>query len=815
MKALPRGAAVYLVVIVITGFLCLLFAPAMAHSERFVMWQGGVFLLLGVFAGRVKLPLVRKPKENESGSITLGFAISLATLIQCGPGPAIVVSAATCLSGCLFPERQELYQIVFNVALGCLEASGGALCYVAFQRWMIGSADIREFASVTGAASAFFLVNTVGVAAIIALCTRQKVLAVWQNNFLWMAPGYVAAACVTAFATLLFTSNFSAMLLFVVPVVFLVYQFYVGHVSRVEEKEKYIEEKQLSEAHLAELYLATIKSLALAIDAKDRYTHQHILRVQRYSVAIAKQMGLTGSDLEAVNTGALLHDIGKLGVPEYVLMKPGRLTAEEFDKIKQHPEIGAAILDPVEFPWPVLPVVKHHHEKWDGTGYPDRLKGEDIPLNARIMAVADVYDALTSSRSYRQAWSHERAVATITKDAGTHFDPVVVEAFLKVIDGVVQQMAEEGEGPLVPRPLVPAEPEDKTAAAAKAISKTSAELWALYEVAQTMASSVGTREVVEYLTKKLEKTFPGALCVVFTHSADESKLRCAAASGPNRDYFVAATTIGPKSLSWKVLSDRTPYVGEYDVDDLMLGAAEGVAWDPLQSSVIVPIVCGGEPLGTLNLYHKDQNAFSDHDRDLLGFVAERCGPALHDSFIHEQPFSDSDRDGMTEAFNLVYLTREIDLLLDPESRTTCFALVCLNLDNFKSINEMFGRAKGNEILCRVAQLLIETARQDDVVARFGGDEFLILLKDAGLNEASIFLADLQEKFSLYDPSLIHHALGELGVNYTSGIACYPDSARDCAGLIAFSDGEMRRAKSERKLQELSKGRRGTQERKAA
>ena len=135
-------------------------------------------------------------------------------------------------------------------------------------------------------------------------------------------------------------------------------------------------------------------------------------------------MGLDGDELEGLNTGALLHDIGKLGVPEYVLLKPGRLTDEEFAKIKKHPEIGAAILDPVEFPWPVLPVVKYHHEKWDGTGYPEGLEGEDIPLTARILAVADVYDALTSNRSYRNAWTHERALDVIQRRTpGTHFDP--------------------------------------------------------------------------------------------------------------------------------------------------------------------------------------------------------------------------------------------------------------------------------------------------------------------------------------------------------------------------------------------------------
>jgi len=365
-------------------------------------------------------------------------------------------------------------------------------------------------------------------------------------------------------------------------------------------------------------------------------------------------------------------------------------------------------------------------------------------------------------------------------------------------------MALDGEGPLVPKQPVTAKPEDKTAEAAKAISRTSAELWALYEVAQTMTSSVGTQEVVEYLARKLEKTFPGSLCAIFLKIPGEEKLRCAAAAGLNREYFLPATTIGPKSLSWQLLCSGTPHVGDYDVDDVMLGTAEGVTWQPLSSSVVVPIICDAERFGTLNLYHSEENAFSEHDRDLLGFVAERCAPAIHDGYFHDMSRSDSDLDSITKAFNLSYLTREIDQLLEQDSRSTRFALVCLNLDTFKPINDLFGRAKGNEILTHVVGMLMSAARDSDTVARFGGDEFLVLLKDAGPTEAGAFLKELDRQFNKYDPSLLHHTLGELGVQYTTGMAFYPGSAKDCAGLIAQADAEMRRAKTERKLRPLSR-----------
>ena len=151
-------------------------------------------------------------------------------------------------------------------------------------------------------------------------------------------------------------------------------------------------------------------------------------------VAIAEQMGITGDELKGIDTGALLHDIGKLGIPEHILAKPGKLTDDEMANIREHPALGSKILAPVHFPWPVLPAVRSHHEKWDGSGYPDRLRGEEIPLAGRVMAVADVYDALTSERSYREGWSHEDACAHIQAGVGTHFDPTVVEAFTVVME---------------------------------------------------------------------------------------------------------------------------------------------------------------------------------------------------------------------------------------------------------------------------------------------------------------------------------------------------------------------------------------------
>ena len=584
------------------------------------------------------------------------------------------------------------------------------------------------------------------------------------------------------------------------------YQNYATTAARTEEKQQHIEELQLGQEHLADLYLATIKSLALAIDAKDQYTHQHILRVQRYAVATAKHMGLTGVELEAINTGALLHDIGKLGVPEYVLLKPGRLTDEEFAKIKKHPEIGAAILDPVEFPWPVLPVVRSHHEKWDGTGYPDGLKGEEIPRTARILAVADVYDALTSSRSYRNAWTHERACDVIRRDRGTHFDPAVADAFLGVIPHVVAEMADIGEGPLVVADSyskVSASPADQ---AARAIHRASSELWALYEVVQTLSSSLGLQETLDILSRKLETILPGtaALFLLRDDAADQIKsgdqMSVRAAVGINREYFTGACTLGHASTSLKVTDERLTYLGEYDADDLLLTSSPSAQWTALHTALIVPIVHQGEVLGTINLYHPEPDAFGPHDQQLLETIAERAALALYNGLLFDRTRSHANTDPLTGLYNLRHITHHVE---ERCQEAQPFALLCLDLDSFKPINDNFGHQKGDQVLRDLSALFLANVRTGDIVARYGGDEFLVYLHGGGPAEAANLAQRLHQSVEDYEPGLLHPRLGALHLGISIGYGCFPADGSDFTTLTAAADSHMYREKTERKLGKLA------------
>jgi len=187
--------------------------------------------------------------------------------------------------------------------------------------------------------------------------------------------------------------------------------------------------------NLRETYMRTIKSLAHAIEARDHYTHSHSENVAKYATMIAEKMRLSPREIEIIQEACELHDLGKIGIQDYILGKPGALTPEEWEQIKKHSETGAQILEPLTFLEDVIELVRSHHERWDGKGYPDGKKGEEIPLGARIINLADSYEAMTSARAYRQIplLKHE-AIEEIKKNSGTQFDPKVVEAFLKIVD---------------------------------------------------------------------------------------------------------------------------------------------------------------------------------------------------------------------------------------------------------------------------------------------------------------------------------------------------------------------------------------------
>lgn len=732
----------------------------------------------------------------------LGFAAAFMALLYGGAGAGIVAASLNSFGSYLHHPLRKRMSMVLRTAVEATVA-GVVILVLRGDRWnqAPGAMDLRGIGAALAGTLALYAIHVVSE----LFFRLQDPTRSLQTRLLRPLGSYLSGAFASSLVLLILRSDAPLrLLLFLAPVAYLTYLTYEIHQSRTREEREHSEKLQNSETQLADLYLSTIKSLALAIDAKDQYTHQHILRVQRYSVAVGAKMGLSGNEMEGLSTGALLHDIGKLGVPEYVLLKPGRLTPDEFEKIKKHPEIGAAILDPVEFPWPVLPVVKYHHEKWNGTGYPEGLKGENIPLTARILAVADVYDALTSTRSYRNAWPHERALKLIKEEAGTHFDPVVAEAFLAVINHVVEEMAQEGTGPLAPhgenKVFI-----SKADEAARDIHKASSELWALYEVAQTLSASIGTSETLDILARKLEAILPGTACLFLMRRENTPDiLEVRAAVGINRDLLINAYTAGPRSLTLQTVKSRETYLGEYDHDDLLVGGSSTNPWLPLNSAIIVPIVHQGEALGSINLYHQQAGAFRPHDQQLLEMIAERAALALYNGMLYDRTRSDAFTDPLTQLYNLRFFTQYLEKQCRERTPSQAFALLCLDLDNFKPVNDIFGHQRGDQVLKDLAEVLKIGVGPRDIIARYSGDEFLIFLDGADPAKARAIADRLVRLIDAYDPGLNHVRLGALRLGASVGFSCFPPDGTDCNTLISTADLHMYRDKTDRKLGTLVK-----------
>jgi putative nucleotidyltransferase with HDIG domain len=278
-------------------------------------------------------------------------------------------------------------------------------------------------------AGVYFVLNTFSIAAAIALNDRVPVLAIWRAHFqsLWFT--FIGGALGAAFVVFALQLGTYGLALLSLPLLLagLLHFAYRNATGRVADQLRHL-------AEVNRLHLSTIEALAHAIDAKDAVTHGHIRRVQRWAVALAHRAGISDDrELRAIEAAALLHDIGKLAIPEHILNKPGKLSAAEFERMKTHARVGAEILSEIEFPYPVVPIVRHHHENWDGSGYPDGIAGVEIPTGARILSVVDCYDALTSDRPYRRALSSDEAFAIIQARAGSMYDPALVSAFAEIV----------------------------------------------------------------------------------------------------------------------------------------------------------------------------------------------------------------------------------------------------------------------------------------------------------------------------------------------------------------------------------------------
>jgi len=423
---LPKNGRAFVSAVILAGFLVVSWSVReLIQDPVGLQWFMLAALTLVSGSATVKLPSV-------PASISISETFVFAAVLLYGPaaGTLIVALDGLVISYWISKRRHEPYRALFNMSAPAVSAwlASKIFFFIAGVEPLVQAPATlnRILPALFVFAVAYFGFNSWLIAVAISLEKRVSPLKVWRENFVWLSLNYFCGASV---AVLLVAGTRQVDLRFIgviVPLLLVLYFTFKTSMDRVEDANRHVEK-------VNRLYLSTIETLAMAIDAKDQVTHGHIRRVQRYAVGLARELGVVDEALlKAIEAAALLHDMGKLAVPEYILNKPGRLTDAEFEKMKTHASIGADILSAIDFPYPVVPIVRHHHESWDGTGYPDGLSKTEIPIGARILSVVDCFDALTSDRPYRRRLSDDEAIAILNERKGTMYDPWVVQTFERV-----------------------------------------------------------------------------------------------------------------------------------------------------------------------------------------------------------------------------------------------------------------------------------------------------------------------------------------------------------------------------------------------
>ena len=758
---LPLAARFYVAGVIVAGAGCLVGAAMQLRLENAGLFAVLMALAVVTSAAKIDLPLGR-----SHSNLSLSHAVNFWALFALGAAPTVLIAAVSAWAQCTLRSgaRNPVHRIIFSIASLAVTVAVAGFPMTFFNAGPSGSVEglVRNAAVV---APLYFFVNTALVAAAIALSTRQSVVRVWQRNFLFSAPSYLVGAALAAVATVASDRGWFGWLALLAIPLYLVFRSYHSVVSRLRE-----EQEQTNRA--LEVQLATIEALALAIEAKAGCTPEHVRSIQQYAAMLAESCGMSDEDVQAVRTAALLHDIGNMAVPEHILSKPDALTPEEFERVKIHTRVGAEILRNVPFGAPVADLVLYHHERWDGLGYPGGLRGEDIPLGARVLAIADCFSTLQADRPYRAARTKQDAVAVMKEFAGSAFDPALVDLLLtRLTAQTMMPVNAAGDGtwvadePMALQDIAGAHREEQT----------------LYEIAQALGSSLGVSDSMALIQHKVSRLVPFTTCALFLGD-DSSGYHCRYAHGPGTEALLKWT---PKT--WSDLSLRLPSMAD----------GRGANGEDLVALLPCRLTFEGRLIGALLIYHTVPGCFTDEHRRILGRVSEQAAAVIYNSTRFEQSEQESQTDALTGLANRRSLDRQLEMgLVRAGSTKGSVSVVVLDLDRLKEINDTYGHDAGDRALRAVGSVLRATVRSNDLCARFAGDEFIVVLWDCNTENERRRVADLQTAVAAYPfeprPGV------RVSLSISAGAARFPEDGLTFDELLSAGDERMYHDKAGRR-----------------
>jgi len=782
----------------------------------FLGWPAVSFILLQLFVGLPLLPLALLHWHSDDWLRFICFLVVAlgASLFKVRlPGIQATMSAnflfilvgildlsypETLLMGCLgglmqtlwqSKPRPRLIQLLFTFANLAISVTAASLVFHSEFARNIG----MQWPLLLAVASAtYFAFNTMSVSGVIAITERRNPLLVWKECYLWSFPYYMLGALIAGGVSVMNRTVGWQIAILVFPIVYWMYRSYRTYLDRLEGEKKHSEE-------IADLHLRTIEALSLAIEAKDHNTHAHLRRVQTYALRIGADLGLNQSELDAIRAAAMLHDIGKLAVPEQILSKPGRLTPEEFDKMKIHPAVGAEILDRVHFPYPVVPIVRSHHEKWDGSGYPDGLKGEAIPLGARILSAVDCFDALTSERPYRRAISPEDAMSHLKKESGRAYDPRVIERLEQryveleeVVNGSangksifeVLSKVSRSVAPSAGFAELPNDAEVRSASFLASIVSARQEAQLLFELAQTLGNSLSLRETLSVVAVRLKEMIPYDAIVFYVCQGE--KLVPKYLHGVDYDLFsTLEIPLGQGIAGWVGVTEQPIINGNPAAETRHLEDPKRVS--VLQSALSIPLRGRDGVAGVLSLYLREKNGFTKDQLRLLLAASSKLGLSVENALQFEKAQDTASTDYLTGLPNVrsicVHMEKEIS-----RSRRAGHPLTVLlcDLNGFKRVNDNFGHVTGNKLLQEIARNLKAACREYDQVGRLGGDEFVFVLPDMPAPSVSELRRRLELAVEDAGKTVCHQKV----VTASIGCAFHPQDGATAEDLLAEADRKM-------------------------
>ncbi len=640
-----------------------------------------------------------------------------------------------------------------------------------------------------------YAINGVLFTAFIKFDSQYQATDSFKNSIISLSMSYAIGLAIFLSLHLAF-SYFGLMFgLLMLPLAFAGCWGYRFHYRTLEIKTKEIYES-------SRIHMATVEALATAIDARDQVGIGHVRRAQIYAVGMGEILGLSEGEIQALTTGALLHDIGKLGVPDHILNKPGRLTPAEMEKMKIHSLVGASILEKINFPYPVIPTVKYHHEMWDGTGYPEGLKKEEIPLTARILSVADAYDTLRGARPYRPAISREEARRYILNGSGSQFDPKLVDIFLRNLRHFEMEVDSEGlayeldyESP----DLFVGEDgglSEANQGYVEHIKRANREVFALYELARVFSSSLNLQDTLSLFVKKVGELMPFETCAVYLLDKTQEFAKVAYVEGLNAELIRGKQIKVGEGATGYVLKKRQAVYNINPALDFSFYQADSIQDYTAMASL--PLIANERLIGAVSLYSCELEIYEDEHMRLLETISRIASDAISKSVYHAETETNALTDPMTNLPNARCLQLHFENEVARANRNGSeFQLIMLDLDGFKAVNDSYGHKAGDTLLREVGKVMRGQLREYDFLARYAGDEFVAIVPDTS-NEGIQELCQRLEKAIL----AFKLPIGDgrfTGVGVSVGSASFPTAGETLDQLIIIADKAMYSVKAQHKM----------------